>query len=137
MAIRLNHTILTAHDRDATVAFLTDILGLEPSRHYGPFRVLQLSNDISLDVLGSEHAIKGAGLGADGTVTPQHYAFLVDDHEFDSIFARVQDRELPYWGDPFHRHAGVTNGWYGGRGVYFDDPNGHSIEVMTAPYEMD
>ncbi|MFI2431532.1 VOC family protein [Streptomyces sp. NPDC018693] len=126
MAIRLNHTILSARDRDATAAFLVEILGLKPPRHYGPFLVVELSNEVSLDV----HAVPGE-------ITSQHYAFLVDDAEFDEIFARVQARGLPYWADPFHRHPGRINDWYGGRGVYFDDPNGHSLEVMTRPYELD
>ncbi|GAA4770961.1 VOC family protein [Streptomyces sp. C10-9-1] len=128
MSIRLNHTILTARDRDATARFLVEVLGLEQPRTYAPFLVLQLSNDVSLDVLQAE---------GDGEITSQHYAFLVDDAEFDAIFARVRERGLPFWADPFHRHPGRTNTWYGGRGVYFDDPNGHSLEIMTRPYEMD
>ncbi|NEB10982.1 VOC family protein [Streptomyces coelicoflavus] len=128
MAVRLNHTILTARDRDATTHFLVTILGLDEPRHYGPFLVLQLSNDVSLDVLEAD---------GEEEIKPQHYAFLVDEAEFDEIFTRVRERGLPYWADPFHSRPGRTNTWYGGRGVYFDDPNGHSLEIMTQPYETD
>ncbi|MCX3061829.1 VOC family protein [Streptomyces beihaiensis] len=126
MAIRLNHTILNARDRDATAAFLVDVLGLRPPRHYGPFLVLELSNEVSLDVYA-----------VDGEITSQHYAFLVDDTEFDAVLARVRARGLTWFADPFHQQPGRINNWYGGRGVYFADPNGHSLEVMTRPYEMD
>jgi catechol 2,3-dioxygenase-like lactoylglutathione lyase family enzyme len=65
---------------------------------------------------------------------PQHYAFLVDENEFDQIFGRIRDRGLPYWADPFRRDPGRINDWDGGRGVYFDDPDGHLLEVITRPY---
>ncbi|PZT74841.1 MULTISPECIES: VOC family protein [unclassified Streptomyces] len=133
MAVRLNHTILTALDRDATAAFLSDILGLPAPRPYGPFLVLQLSNEVSLDILAAADALSGPV----SEITSQHYAFLVDEEEFDAIFGRVRDRGLAYWADPFKRHPGRIGGWAGGRNVYFDDPDGHSIEIMTRPHEMD
>jgi hypothetical protein len=66
--------------------------------------------------------------------TSQHYAFLVSEAEFDTIFARIVERGLPYWADPFHREPGKINTNDGGRGVYWDDPNGHSLEILTVPY---
>ncbi len=64
----------------------------------------------------------------------QHHAFLVDEHEFDQIFARIRDQHLSYWADPYRRKHDEINTWDGGRGVYFDDPNGHLLEVLTRPY---
>ena len=65
---------------------------------------------------------------------PQHYAFLVSEHEFDQIWARIKDRGLTFWADPFHRHQGRINTNDGGRGLYWSDPNGHNLEIITRPY---
>jgi extradiol dioxygenase family protein len=70
----------------------------------------------------------------DREVTPQHYAFLVDEDEFDQVFGRIEARGLAFWADPGHRQAGVINTHDGGRGVYFDDPSGHDLEIITRPY---
>jgi catechol 2,3-dioxygenase-like lactoylglutathione lyase family enzyme len=123
MPVQLNHTIVEASDRDQTAAFLVDVLGLRPAEIYGPFRVVELGNDVSLDVAQT-----------DGPVHTQHYAFLVSEGEFDQIWERVKDRGLTYWADPFHRRPGEINTNDGGRGVYWSDPNGHSLEIITRPY---
>ncbi|SDJ81358.1 VOC family protein [Nonomuraea jiangxiensis] len=123
MSVHLNHTIVQARDRDETAAFLVDVLGLEPAPVYGPFRVVTLGNDVSLDVVQ-----------AGGDVVAQHYAFLVSEEEFDQIWGRIKDRGLPYWADPHHRQAGRINTNDGGRGLYWSDPNGHNLEIITVPY---
>ena len=123
MAVRLNHTIVAAKDKLAAARFLTQILGLPEPIAVGPFAVVQVSNDTSLDFADE-----------DGDVAPQHYAFLVDESEFDTMFARIRERRLPYWADPFRREPDRINTWDGGRGVYFDDPNGHLLELITRPY---
>ncbi|MGH8829047.1 MAG: VOC family protein [Jiangellaceae bacterium] len=123
MTVFLNHTIVRAHDKDASAQFLVDILGLEQPTTYGPFTVVQVGNDVSLDY-ADDH----------GTPHPQHYAFLVSDDEFDQIHARVVQRGLQFWADPFHLQAGKINTNDGGRGLYWDDPNGHSLEIITVPY---
>lgn len=71
---------------------------------------------------------------SDGDIPPQHYAFMVTDAEFDAIFERIRERELPYWADPGHHQRGAINHRDGGRGLYWDDPNGHYLEIMTRPY---
>jgi len=73
-------------------------------------------------------------MNADGEIVPQHYAFLVDEKEFDEIFGRVRERSLPYWADPAQTQAGEINQHDGGRGFYFEDPDGHFLEVITRPY---
>ncbi|MEV0383885.1 VOC family protein [Nonomuraea sp. NPDC050643] len=123
MPVHLNHTIVAARDRDATAEFLVDLLGLEPAPVFGPFRVVQLGNNVSLDVVQA---------GAE--VPPQHYAFLVSETEFDQIWGRIKERGLPFWADPFHREEGRINTNDGGRGLYWDDPNGHNLEIITVPY---
>jgi catechol 2,3-dioxygenase-like lactoylglutathione lyase family enzyme len=73
-------------------------------------------------------------MDADGEITQQHYAFLVGDSDFDEIFGRIRERTLPYWADPAQAQQGEINHHDGGRGVYFEDPNGHLLEVITRPY---
>ena len=82
-----------------------------------------MSSDTTLDFVDAE-----------GDITQQHYAFLVTEAEFDEIFARVRERRVAYWSDPSRRDPGNINHWDDGRGVYFDDPNGHLLEIITRPY---
>ena len=123
MSIQLNHTIVHAHDKHEAAQFLVDILGLEKPTTYGPFVVVQVANDVSLDY-ADDH----------GKPHPQHYAFLVADDEFDAIQARIVERGLDYWADPFHRKPNEINHGDGGRGLYWEDPNGHNLEIITVPY---
>jgi hypothetical protein len=110
-------------DKHESAAFLAEILGVDPPTPYGPFMVVQVANDVSLD-FADDH----------GPVHPQHYAFLVSDEEFDQIFARIRERGLPYWADPAKQRPGEVNTRDGGRGVYWEDPNGHFLEILTRPY---
>jgi len=123
MSVQLNHTIVHASDRDATAAFLTEILGLPEPAPYGPFLVVQVDNDVSLDY-ADDH----------GAPHPQHYAFLVGEPEFDEIFGRITDRKIPYWADPHKETPQQINTRDGGRGCYFPDPDGHWLEIITRPY---
>ena len=123
MSVELNHTIVSATDRERSATFLAEVLGLAPPTTYGPFFVVEVANGVSLDIIQ-----------ADGAITAQHYAFLVSEDEFDQIFGRIQDRQLPYWADPGRRQPGEINHNDGGRGVYFPDPDGHFLEIITRPY---
>jgi len=62
-----------------------------------------------------------------------HYAFHVNDAEFDAIFGRVKAKGLAYGSGPFNHTDGKIYTRRGGRGFYFEDPNGHLLEVMTVP----
>jgi catechol 2,3-dioxygenase-like lactoylglutathione lyase family enzyme len=123
MAIHFNHTILPARDSKASADFLAEMLGLSAPRRWGPFHMVTTDNDANLDYMDTE-----------GEVVRQHYAFLVDDAEFEQIFNRICERNLPYWADPGQRKPGETNDHDGGRGLYFEDPNGHLLEIITRPY---
>jgi catechol 2,3-dioxygenase-like lactoylglutathione lyase family enzyme len=123
VAIELNHTIVYVRDRQASARFLAEILGLPSPTRLGPFLAVETSNGVSLDFLAS-----------DGEIASQHYAFLVNDAEFDQIFGRIRERDLPYWADPGQSRPGEINHGDGGRGVYFEDPNGHLLEIITRPY---
>jgi catechol 2,3-dioxygenase-like lactoylglutathione lyase family enzyme len=119
----LNHTIVWCSDKQRSADFLTEILGLPPARTFFHFLVVDLKNVVSLDYYQKE-----------GPVAQQHYAFLVSDEEFDAGFERIQDQGLTYWADPARSKPGEINHHYGGRGVYFADPDGHLLELITKPY---
>jgi catechol 2,3-dioxygenase-like lactoylglutathione lyase family enzyme len=123
MPVQLNHTIVAARDSAASAAFLTDMLGLGEPVPFGPFVTVATDNDVTLDYMDT-----------DGEIVSQHYAFLVSEEEFDQIFTRIEERELPFWADPGRRRPGEINHNDGGRGVYFPDPDGHLLEIITRPY---
>ena len=123
MTVELNHTIVQVSDKHASARFYADILGLDEPSTYGPFVEVKTSNQVSLD-FADDH----------GEPHPQHYAFLVGEQEFDEIYGRIRERGLDYWADPFHRVPGEINHGDGGRGVYWDDPDGHVLEIITVPY---
>jgi catechol 2,3-dioxygenase-like lactoylglutathione lyase family enzyme len=123
MAIQLNHTIVWCRDKQSSAAFLTGLLGLPAAVPFGPFLVVEMGNGVSLDY----HEV-------DGTIAPQHYAFLIGEDDFDPIFGRIVNGEISYWADPGQRRPGEINGNDGGRGVYFEDPDGHLLEIITRPY---
>lgn len=123
MTVQLNHTIVAARDKKESATFLAGILGLEVSPQYGPFVPVEIPNGVTLDYLDSP-----------GAITPQHYAFLVSEDEFDTIFGRIREAGLTHWADPYHRRPGEINRNDGGRGAYFEDPNGHNLEILTRPY---
>lgn len=123
MTVQLNHTIVWVRDKHASAAFLAEILGLPAPKAFGPFMGVEVDNDVTLDFADS-----------DGDFTTQHYAFLISEAEFDEIFGRIQERELAYWADPFRHQPGEINTRDGGRGVYFEEPSGHFLEVLTRPY---
>ncbi len=123
MSIQLNHTIVQARDPRASAAFLVEILGRGEPVRFGPFHGVELDNGVTLDFMRVE-----------GDIAWQHYAFIVSEDEFDQIFGRIRERGLPYWADPGHHQPGRINHNDGGRGVYWDDPDGHRLEIITRPY---
>lgn len=126
MSVQLNHTIVWCRDKQKSAAFLTEILGLTSAVPFGAMLVVQLSNGVSVDFYQQ-----------DGKISSQHYAFLTSDEEFEQIFARIQARGLDFWADPGKQDAGEINQHFGGRGLYFEDPDGHLLEVITRPYQID
>jgi catechol 2,3-dioxygenase-like lactoylglutathione lyase family enzyme len=124
MSIRFNHTIVHSRDKKQSARFLAEILGLPEPAPFGHFLVVELHNQASLDFIDA----------GDTEVVRQHYAFLIDEEDFDPIFERVRARKLEYWADPFKKRPGEINQRDGGRGFYFPDPDGHLLEVLTRPY---
>jgi catechol 2,3-dioxygenase-like lactoylglutathione lyase family enzyme len=121
--VDLDHTIVHVRDRWAAAGHLVEVLGLDPAAPYGPFAMVRLSNGATLclaDSLGPAHAV--------------HFAFLVDDATFDVVAGRLAAGRFPTWADPFHETPGVdTERDEGGRGLYWDDPDGNTLEILTVP----
>jgi catechol 2,3-dioxygenase-like lactoylglutathione lyase family enzyme len=120
MTIRLDHTIVPSKDKAASARFFAEIFGLtaEPVGHFAPVRI---NESLTFDFADEPDPQGG------------HYAFHLSDAEFDAIFARVKARGLAYGSGPFSHTDGRINTRRGGRGFYFEDPNGHLLEVMTVP----
>ncbi|GAB2814129.1 VOC family protein [Streptomyces chlorus] len=123
-AVQLNHTAVLARDRRLSAEFLAVILGLEVGAPFGPFLPVDLSNGVTLDYYEQR----------DEPIQSQHYAFLVPEDQFDAMIARLEAVGVTYYADPNHTEPGRINRLFGGRGAYFDDPDGHNLEIMTRPY---
>ncbi|MER8084876.1 VOC family protein [Streptomyces sp. NPDC058316] len=124
MSVELNHTIIHARDNRESAEFLADILGLEVGAEWGPFIPVATANGVTLDFATIPEA----------SIARQHYAFLVSEPEFDTAYARIKELGITYYADPHQKHPGEINHNHGGRGVYFSDPVGHGMEIITRPY---
>jgi catechol 2,3-dioxygenase-like lactoylglutathione lyase family enzyme len=124
MSIQLNHLIVHSRDNRESAEFLADVLGLEVGTEWGPFVPVTTSNGVTLDF---------ASIPA-GSIVPQHYAFLVSEAEFDAAFEKIRAAGVEFFADPHGKQPGRINHNDGGRGIYFPDPGGHGMEIITRPY---
>ena len=122
MSVELNHTIIPAKDKWVSAKFLADILNLETGQEWGHFVPIETANGVTLDFATREG------------FRPGHYAFLVNDAALDSALASIRVQGVRYYADPRRAKPAEINYLHGGRGVYFDDPNGHLMEIITRPY---
>jgi catechol 2,3-dioxygenase-like lactoylglutathione lyase family enzyme len=123
MSVELNHTIVHSQDRWSAARDVASVLGVAEPAAYGPFAVVELGNGVSLDFMDDP-----------GSIAPQHYAFLVGEEEFDAIWGRIREQGRTFWADPFRRRPGEINTNDGGRGLYWEGPDGHNLEIITRPY---
>jgi catechol 2,3-dioxygenase-like lactoylglutathione lyase family enzyme len=123
VSIELNHTIVWCRDKQKSATFFTELFGLPSATPFGPMLVVPLNNNVSIDFYEN-----------DGEISSQHYAFLIGEDDFDQVFARIRGRGLQHWADPGKHRTGEINRNDGGRGLYFEDPDGHLLEVITRPY---
>lgn len=123
MSVELNHTIVHAADKEAAAGFLASLLGLEVQPQYGPFLPVVTANGVTLDFADA----------GDEPIRPQHYAFLVSDADFDAVLGRVRGAGITYYADPQRRRLNEIDHRGDGRGMYWADPNGHLLEVLTRP----
>ena len=124
MTVELNHTIVAARDAEASARWFADLFGVAAPDRFGHFWQIATANGVGLDF---------SSVG-DGEITPQHYAFLVSEAEFDAIYGNVVRLGLDHWADPMQTHPGEINHHDGGRGVYFPSNDGHFLEIITRPY---
>jgi len=124
MSVQLNHLIVWCNDPEASSKFYARILGLRAPETFAHFKVVRADNAVSLDFMLKE----------DGKVAGQHYAFLVDEAQFDLVLGRIRAEGVKHWADPGQSKPNEINHHDGGRGVYFVDPNGHLLEILTRPY---
>ena len=123
MSVQFNHTILWVKDPAESAQFLADMLGRPAPTRFGPFHVVDMDNDVSIDFHVTSEPVH-----------PEHYAFLVDEGTFDEVLGRIRERELPFWGEPDKSMPAEGNTNDGGRGLYWEEPSGHFLEIITRPY---
>ncbi|BBZ42970.1 VOC family protein [Mycobacterium parmense] len=125
MTVSFNHTIVASRDKHESAEFLAELFGLPSPKPFGHFMVVELAHGASLDY-------SDVAEGSD--IARQHYAFLVSEQEFDTIYGKISSRGLQHWADPGATRPAEINHNDGGRGVYFLDPSGHAMEILTRPY---
>ncbi len=125
MGISFNHTIVAARDKRESAEFLAELFGLSGPKPFGHFMAVALEHGATLDYADAPEGEE---------IRRQHYAFLVSEEDFDAIYAKITSRGLQHWADPGRQRPGEINRRDGGRGVYFLDPSGHAMEILTRPY---
>jgi catechol 2,3-dioxygenase-like lactoylglutathione lyase family enzyme len=123
VTVRFNHTIIAARDRAESARFYRQLFELPEAPSWGPFTNVLLDEGVILQF--AEPPVE---------IQLQHYAFLVDDDLFDRACSRLVEQNIEHWADPHRTRPGETNTEHGGRGVYFLDPAGHGLEMITRPY---
>ena len=124
MTVTFNHTIIAAKDREASARFFRELFELAEAPSWGVFTNVQLDEGVLLQF--AEPPVD--------EIQMQHYALLVDDELFDRAYRRLREGGVEHWADPQRTRPSETNTGHGGRGVYFQDPAGHFIEMITRPY---
>lgn len=122
--VHFDHTIVPSTDRERSARFYADLLELAEVRVETPFLCVDLGNDVTLAFGGWDTA----------PVATQHYAFLVDDALLDRALERLVEQGVTYFADASATRAGEVNHDDGGRGVYFRDPEGNFLELITVRY---
>lgn len=123
MTVQFNHTVISSKDKEKSAHFMTDLFGLPAPTSFGPFMVVKLDNNVSLDFVTTTKEIYS-----------RHFAFLVGETDFDEIFERIRTKNMMYWADHNREHPLQINHNDGGRGLYFNDLDGHFLEIITRPY---
>ena len=122
MALYLDHTIIPAHDKEASARFIARMFGVEYTGLWHAFAPVKVNDTLSLDFSDRkdfEH---------------HHYAFIATDAEFDAILGRVKGEGVVFGSDHDVQDNGEINHHHEGRGFYFRDANDHSWEVITHTY---
>lgn len=120
MKISLNHMNIPAYNKEVSARFFSDIMGLNIIEEDSDFSIVQVNDSLSLLFINSEN------------ISGYHIAFQVSENEFDSILNCLNEKNISYGNDPEHIDNMLSDSHpFGGRGIYFTDPNGHLFEVLT------
>jgi catechol 2,3-dioxygenase-like lactoylglutathione lyase family enzyme len=124
MTIHLDHTIVPSHTRDASAQQLAELLGVPcgPAQA-GPFFAVYVNDGLTLDFIQT-----------DEEYPVYHFAFRVDEGEFDRILGRLQAAGIDYRSSVRGPADKRINTDYGGRMIYWNEPDGHQWEILTASY---
>lgn len=127
MPIVLDHLLVPARDRRAAAERLAAILGVPWSAQatVGPFSAVYVSSELTVDF---DEVPAGAA------VPLQHYAFRVDDAEFDALMGRLKALGIAWRSSPIGPDDFQVNTHGGGRIVYWREPDGHAWEALTESY---
>jgi catechol 2,3-dioxygenase-like lactoylglutathione lyase family enzyme len=125
VAIVLDHTIVPVKDKITSAMFFAEILGLTVKLGQSDFAQVQINEKLIFDFADKARF--------DPKVQGHHYAFHVSDAEFQAILDKVKAKGLLFGSEPSNRTDGQLYSGRGRRGFYFEDPNGHLLEVMTVP----
>lgn len=124
MSIELDHAIVPAHDRDASAQRLAQLLGVPcgPAA-LGPFYAVYVNEGLTLDFIQTEDAVE-----------VYHFCFRVDEQRFDQILERIRAAGIAFRSNVRGPMDGQVNSEYGGRMVYWNEPEGHQWEILTKSY---
>lgn len=125
MPARLDHTIVRSLHMRECAEFLSGVLGMEAPKDYGFFWRIELADGVCLDYHDVEE------------IDYQHYALRLSDEEFDALLERMEGLGLEYYAQGHHRRPHEITLRDGGRAIYFTDPDGNSIEIVTRHYVPD
>ena len=124
MTIELDHMIVSARDQRASARRLAELLGVPwAEQGVGPFSPVYVNNGLTLDFIDDDSAFP-----------IQHFCFRVSDVEFDSILDRIRAEHIKYRSNVRGPEDLQVNTDYGGRIVYWNDPDGHQWEILTVSY---
>lgn len=124
MAIQLDHTIVSARNRDSSAQLLAHLLGVSHGpASAGPFYAVYVNDDLTLDFVQD-----------DGEFPIAHFCFRVEDDEFDAILERIKAAGIAYRSSVRGPVDNQINNYLGGRGFYWNEPEGHQWEVLTVSY---
>jgi catechol 2,3-dioxygenase-like lactoylglutathione lyase family enzyme len=121
MNVHFDHTIVPVRDNAASTAYLSELLGLPAAVPFGPFLAHTFANGVQVHYASTSTAPE-----------PRHYAYRVGGRDFEEILARIRRRGLSYWADPFLEQPDAVYVERGDRGLYWHDPDGHVLELITA-----
>jgi len=125
MEITLNHTIVPSYNNVESAKFYERVFGFEFVKEWGQFAVVRVNTTLVLDFAIKEN------------FSTNHYAFKVSDHQFDEILGKITMDHIHFGSGPSSVDDGEINNNDGGRGLYFEDPNGHVLEIITKDYVID